>query len=236
MDIQNYQSEFSLTERSYSWWEVWTLAFFKPSSATYQDIQDDPLAYPRRAYVWIFITSLVGTIVAVALSLVFNRVQFEQLQFGLDTSIWLGSIGVALCCLAPLGAAVSVLSMIISTGLTQWVAGGLGGKGSYAELIYATAAFSAPLSLISSLIAGIPWVNLFSIVLAIYGFVLNVVAIKAVNHFSAFRALVSIFLVWLGFAMLIAFLVAMLLALFAPFASEIFQELQNQLLPYLPTL
>jgi len=48
--------------------------------------------------------------------------------------------------------------------------------------------------------------------------------------------LVSIFLVWLGFAMLIAFLVALLLALFAPFVSEIFQELQNQLLPYLPTL
>jgi hypothetical protein len=233
--MQSNPSEFSLTERSYSWWEAWTMVFFKPSSTSFLEILEDPLATPRRAYMWIFFASLVGSVIAGAISFYFNHTQFEPLQSGFNTTIWLGAIGVGLCCLVPLGAALSVLGIIISTGLTQWVAGGLDGRGSYAELIYATAAFTAPLSLISSLIAGIPLVNLFSIVLAIYGFVLNVVAIKAVNRFGTFRALLSMFLVWLGFVMLVAFLVAILITLFTSLNNDFLRELQKQILPYLPT-
>ena len=211
------------------------LALSKPSSESFQEILGDPLAKPPRAYAWIFITSLIRTVLFGILQFFISGNPFEQLDFGLDASLWLGTFGVALCCLAPFGALFSVLSMIIGTGLTQWVAGGLGGRGSYSELIYTTAAFSAPLGLLSSLVAGIPWVNLLTIVLGFYGLVLNVLAVKAVNRFSTMRAFMSILLVWFGFVMLTAFLAAMMLVLFAPVLREMFQEIQNQLLPFLPT-
>ena len=61
-------------------------------------------------------------------------------------------------------------------------------------MIYANAAYLAPISIISALIGAIPYVNFcIGLPLAIYNFVLGVIAIKAVNRIGWGGAVVSYF-------------------------------------------
>ena len=45
------------------WFKVWTSAITQPSTETFEWILRDPQASPRRAYLWVFITSLISMII-----------------------------------------------------------------------------------------------------------------------------------------------------------------------------
>ncbi|NCQ35776.1 hypothetical protein GW813_12060, partial [bacterium] len=84
-----------------------------------------------------------------------------------------------------------------------WVAKLFKGTGSYSQLVYAAAAFTAPLMLISGAISALsliltPYIvlcfSILSIGLGIYALVLWVVAVKGVNGFGWGEAVGSVFL------------------------------------------
>jgi hypothetical protein len=113
-----------------------------------------------------------------------------------------------LALLAALGESIlAVLGLLLGAGLIQLVARDIGGVGTYAELVYATAAYSAPLTLISNVLAPIPICVYLTIPLGLYGLVLQLKAIRAVHEFdwgSAFASLALILLlVFVVFAILL---------------------------------
>ena len=135
-----------------------------------------------------------------------------------------GSVGLLLCTV-PFAAVMSVIGLVISAGITQFFAGALGGTGSYSKLVYAFAAYSAPLSVITGVIGAIPLVNCLAIPLGFYGLALNVIANKAVNQFSWGRAIVSSVIFIAAILIFVAVLVIIGLALLGPVIGEIFSDI-----------
>ena len=101
----------------------------------------------------------------------------------------------------------------------------LGGTGTYAKLAYAFAAYLAPLTLVSSFISAIPLVNCLTLPIAIYGIVLNVIAVKAVHQFGWGKALASSVLVFAGILLVVAVGVIVILALLGPAIGTVFSNI-----------
>jgi hypothetical protein len=193
------------------WINIWVDALTKPSVETFERICDSPHATTRRAYNWMFIVGVVGLIVTFLLT------------FGLDTGF--GSSLLLLICLIPVSGLLAVLGLIISAGVSQAIATMLGGEGSFAKLAYAIASYAAPLSLVSSAVSTIPFVQCLGIPLALYGILLNVIAIKAVNKFSWGKAIGSSAVILIALLVLIAVLAIVVLALLGPAIGNVFSNI-----------
>jgi hypothetical protein len=202
---QEYSSaRFTPDDASLSWHEVWIRALTRPSVATFERLLRDPYASSGTAYAWVFYSALVGTGLA------------SLVQSAFPDSVGASSVGAGVICGAPVAAVLSVLGLIVTAGITQFVAGLLGGIGTYRELVYATAAYLAPLSLIESVVGEIPVFNYLLIPLALYGIALNVIAVKAVNRFGWGSAIAASVLVFVGIVVMVAIAVFAFLALLGP--------------------
>lgn len=158
-----------------SLYDVWIRALTQPSVATFEDLVWN--CNTTRAYTWVCVSTLIGYTISVVGSESFVR-------GGMDVSG-------ALICGAPIRALLSVLGLTINAGITQLVASALGGTGTYSKLAYAFASYMAPLALVTSMLGCVPYCNLLSYPLVIYGIVLNVIAVKAVHEFGWGEAVVS---------------------------------------------
>ena len=177
-----------------SWYQVWLRATTRPSVATFEELVRDPDASPGRAYSWAFLTALIAVVFTALVYIVFPGAYstfLPQARATGDLSIDRPSL---LFCLSPISAGIAVLLLIIAAGLTHWIARALGGTGSYAQLVYAFAAFVAPLYLLISLLAMIPFIQCFTPLLTVYILVLTVIAVKAVYGFGWGKAVLSPFL------------------------------------------
>ena len=161
-----------------SWIKVWISVLTRPSVATFERILRDPQASARRAYIWIFTTFLVGSLINVLLI-----DMISGLNTGYNT----------ITCGPVIGAVVAMLSLALVTWVIQSIASRLfGGSGTYGSMIYAFAAWAAPIYLVSSVIGEMPYINLcLTIPLAVYGIVLGVIAVKAVNKIGWGQATAS---------------------------------------------
>jgi len=205
-----------------SWSKVWISVFTRPSTKTFEWILRDPGASPRRAYLWIFISALIGAII----TSVYSMLGFTP---GLGES---APSFIPLLC-APVIAVVSILGVAFSVWVIQWIAGRFfGGSGSYASLIYAIAAIVAPTTIITSLIGGIPYVNCLLLPLVIYGYVLAVMAVKAVNQFGWGQAVISYFAPTVVVIGVVAVITLCVLITLGPAISNAFQNvIQNPGVP-----
>ncbi len=173
--------------------QVWIDALTKPSEQNFIEIANSPAAKATTAYTWIFIGYLVQFFFT---SLVGNpslRNMLNRSGSGFQSGPFDGFVGRAVIavCGAPIVALIATLFFIIFIYIFQWIARMFGGKGTTDQLAYAFAAISAPFLIISgvvSLLSAIPFVGLcFSVILGIAGiyvFVLNIIAMKAVNQFG----------------------------------------------------
>lgn len=202
---------------SLSWSEVWVSALTQPSVATFEGFVQDPDATSKRAYTWV----LVSALISYAISALVSMVRIAGAQGGPDAS---GTLGILICG-APIAALLSVLGLAISAGITQAIASALGGTGTYSKLAYTFAAYLAPLALISGVLSSIPYLNLLSYPLAIYGIVLNVIAVKAVHQFSWGKAIASSVLILVAILVLVACMVIVVLALLGPAIGNIFSNI-----------
>jgi hypothetical protein len=175
---------------TYSWFESWRMALTRPNEETFRSLADDPNGSLGRALIWIAITSAISFLITSTMQILFSGLLagpglFEALEqeAGLLLPGGLMIVGVFICGL-PMVALISSLGILIYSGIVQFTANAFGGEGTFTEMAYALAAFTAPLTLISGAIGWIPLVNCLTIPLGIYSLVLTLLAVKSVNRIS----------------------------------------------------
>ena len=166
-----------------SWTETWIKAVTRPSVTTYEEIVNDPAASSGRAYAWVFITALIGYGFTVISQQLVN-IALDSATRGREAPTGAGPFLLVLFCGVPILSLLSVLGLMFGAGVTNLIASILGGTGTYSKLVYAFAAYYAPLTLISSVLNAIPFINYLAFPLGLYAIALNLIAIKAVHQFG----------------------------------------------------
>ncbi|HOA24096.1 MAG: YIP1 family protein [Aggregatilineales bacterium] len=193
--------------KSFAWNTVWTNAFTRPNPRTYRELIDDPQAGITRAYLWVFLLSLL--VYGVQYGAMVARLGVSGLQyvFGLDTT---GLLGVFLCGI-PLAAVLSVIGLIITGAISTVIARELGGEGTFYQVVYGRACYYAPVMLVTSLLGLISWMpyidllaQIGGVLLILYALILDVVVMKASHRFSWFKAVVSSRVLVLALVLIVA--------------------------------
>lgn len=205
-----------------TFYEIWILALTRPREETFQALAEDPVLSTGRAAVWILVTSLAAY--AIGMSLQFGRlgpIMREVAREG-DLAAFAG-IGIAsLLCLVPLFAVFTLIGQVIYVAVLQFVAGALGGAGSFEGLFTAASAYVAPITLISGVLGAIPFVGAcLSLPVSLYAAYLGVLTVKAVNHFGWGKAILTFVIPFLVFALLGLILI---FGLLVPVLQEVMQE------------
>jgi hypothetical protein len=219
------------------WISVWRDALTKPNEQTFVRIAQSPNAKLTTALLWVFLGSLVNILLASLVQGAIVRQMMQNSDFGVDGFPNAAGGGlVAAFCGAPVAAVVSVVGFAIFVGIVQLIAKMFGGRGTFDQLAYVTAAIVAPFSLINSvftLLAAIPYVGLcfgfVSLLAVVYVIALEVMAVKGVNQFGWGPALGSYFLPFLVLACCFSIGVIGLLRALGPGINEIFNSIQQSL-------
>ena len=218
------------------WISVWRDALTKPSDQTFARIAQSPNAKLTTALLWVFLGSLVNLLFASLVQGVLFRQMMQNSDFGGNGFPRMagGSLLAAVCA----GPIISVIGFVIFVGIVQLLAKMFGGRGTFEQLAYSTAAIVAPFSLINSvftLLAAIPFVGLcfglVSLIGVLYVIVLEVMAVKGVNQFGWGQALGSYFLPFLVVFCCLSLGVIGILRAAGPGINEIFNSIQQSLTP-----
>ncbi len=206
-----------------SFYRIWLAALTRPREETYQALGDDPNLTVGQAALWIGVSSLVGY----GLAFLLQFAQFAELmrqaseQGGLEAISGMGVV-ISLLCLVPLVAVFAVAGQMIYVAILQFVASALGGAGSFRGLFVATAAYTAPVTLLTSALAAIPFVGgCLTLPLSLYALYLGALSIKSVNRFDWGHALLTL-LVPLIISILIGVLI--FFGLMVPLMEELMRE------------
>lgn len=212
---------------AYTWVEAWRAALTRPSVATYTDLLLDPRAGLGRAVAWLFVSALFAYLIGMAFqTLLFPSALAEVIREAGETApAGLRStpgllLALSLAC-TPFVAAFAVASYLVGFGLVHFVASALGSQGSYTQVVYAHAAYIAPLGMLTTVLGMVPLVNCLTLPLALYGFSLQLMALKASTRLSWGRVLAV-----LGILALLVTLVAVVLT-FGLLAPEIERWLES---------
>ena len=214
------------------WVTVWRDAIARPSEETFARIGQSPNAKSTTAFLWIFLGSLVSSLLALPAQGALMR-QIMQ-NAGLDDQVVpsLGNSLITAICGAPIGAVISVVLFAIVVGVVQLLAKMFGGRGTFDQLAYAIAAIVTPFYLVSgllSLLSAIPFAGfcfgLLGFVAALYVLVLEVMAVKGVNQFGWGQAIGSLLLPVLAVTCCISVAVGALLSAVSPQLMDIFNSI-----------
>lgn len=174
--------------RSYSTLDVWATAITSQDEKSYADLLNDPEMGFGRAFTWVAIAGVVSAL-AVPLQLIFNpqlvemmnEPELQSLFRSGDMSILI-FVTIFAMLLAPIG---SIINLAINGGVQHFLSLFFGGGGNYTRTVYALSAFLAPMTMLTSLLAAIPFVGQCLVFpLGLYNLVLNVRALKAAHSLS----------------------------------------------------
>jgi Yip1 domain len=216
------------------WVSVWRDALTKPSEQTFARIAQSPNAKLTTALLWVFLGSLVNILFASLVQGAVFRQMMQNSDFGGNEFPRMAGGGlVAAICAGPIA---SLVGFVIFVGIVQLIAKMFGGRGTFEQLAYSTAAIVAPFSLINSvftLLAAIPFVGLcfglVSLLGVLYVIALEVMAVKGVNQFSWGAALGSYFLPFLVLICCVSIGVIGTLRALGPGINEIFNSIQQSI-------
>jgi len=222
--------------------DTWIDAFTKPKEETYARIVAQPSASVSKAFLWVFVASLLTSLVSIVAG--FGGGQMEslrqllppeiasQLPANAGPSIGIGTI----ICGVPIGAVLAVLGFAIGTGLVQWVAKLFGGTGTFDKLAYAFSSITVPYSVVAAvlgLLGLIPFVGiltgLIGFALGIYVIVLEVLAVKAVDRLDTGRAVGSVLLPGLVIFLLVCCCIVVSIAALGPVIGNVFDSINQSL-------
>ncbi len=189
------------------WFSIWMTAVTKRSEQTYAALAEHPdAATTTRAFTWIFLAGTISALISGILQAILALAGFSPQVPGLADLFGSAQGGLAFSlgfaiCFSPIAGVLGVLFFAIGVGLIQWIAKMFGGVGTFSKLAYPMAAISVPFTFLSSVLtsfSSIPYLGictgLISLGLGIYVLVLQVTAVKGVNHFGWGQALGSFFL------------------------------------------
>lgn len=229
MSIEASQPPAEMPPPQQSFSDIWIKALTQPSVATYEDFVSRPGVSLRRALGWVLVCAFAGSIfsfLGVILTGSFSNLPLDQAPELAELArlpFYLFVCGV------PLSAVFAIISLLIVTGITQLVARMLGGTGTFTQLVYAVAAYAAPMSLVTSIVGLVPIVACLNALLGLYGLFLNVVAVKAVHRFDWGRAVISSVALLVVIVVLVACVVVVFLALLGPAIGTVFSNIIQDL-------
>ena len=211
------------------WISVWRDAITRPSEQTFARIAQAPNAKLTTAFLWIFLSSLISSLLAIPAQ---GQMMRQMIQsFGLEEQGFPtagGGLMTAICG-APVGALISVVVFAAVVGIVQLLAKMFGGRGTFDQLAYAIAAILTPFYLVSgvlSLLSAIPAVGwcfgILGFLVGLYVLVLEVMAVKGVNQFGWGQALAAMLLPVFAIACCFAIGVAALFQALGPEFRDMF--------------
>ncbi len=172
-----------------TWNEIWSFVLTQPSVGTFQEILQDPKASTRRAYLWVFFGTLAGSAISVLINSLFSEYTTPAPAAPSEsTSIFIPTL-LALLVGTPIISLIALFLFVDWVLLNQYLARKLGGTGAAKQLLWATAAFVAPLTLGATALSAITAINCTAVLFALYGLGLNWIALKTVNKLSWGKAL-----------------------------------------------
>ena len=214
------------------WVSVWRDAITRPSEQTFARIGQSPNAKSTTAFLWIFLGSLVSSLLAIPAQGALMRQMMQNAGLEEQVVPSLGSGLMTVICGAPIGAVIAVVMFAIVVGIVQLLAKMFGGRGTFDQLAYAIAAILTPFYLVSgvlSLLSAIPYAGfcfgLLGFAAALYVLVLEVMAVKGVNQFGWGPAIGSLLLPVVAVACCISVTVGALLSMMAPEMMDIFNSI-----------
>jgi len=235
--IPDSNSEMSLID-------TWFAAITQPNEGTFAQIVGQPSATAGKAFLWVFVASLLTSFVSLLAQAVGGGQSFggleqflppeiaRELPVGAAPSFDFGTV----ICGTPIGAIFSIIGFAIGVALIQWIANLFGGTGSFDKLAYAFSAIIVPYSLvvaILTLIGIIPFIGiitgLISFGLFIYVIVLYVIAVKAVNRLDTGKAVGAVLLPIVIISALFCCCVIGVLTLMGPVIGDVFSEINQGL-------
>ena len=217
------------------WVTVWREAVTRPSDQTFARIAQSPNAKSTTAFLWVFLGSLVSSLLALPAQGVLMRQMMQNAGLeGQDIPSGFGGGLMTAICGAPIGAVISVVLFAIVVGIVQLLAKMFGGRGTFDQLAYAIAAIVTPFYLVSGvlgLLSAIPFAGfcfgLLGLAAALYVLVLEVMAVKGVNQFGWGQAIGSLLLPVFAIACCISVAVGALLSIAAPEMMDIFNSIMT---------
>jgi len=224
--------------------DTWMSAVTKPNEGTFARIIAQPGATTSKAFLWVFIASLLTSFASLIVQAVSagNQMQMFQrflppeiareLPIGAAPSVGFGTI----ICGAPVGAIFAVLFFAIGVALVQWVAKLFGGTGTFEKLAYAFSAISVPVAVVSSILALIgiiPFIGiltgLIGFCLGIYAIVLQVLAVKAVNGLDTGKAVGAVLLPGLAIFLICCCCVVIVMVAAGSMIGDVFNSINQSL-------
>lgn len=180
----------------------------RPSVATFEEYEKNNLGW---ALIYSLIAGMINAIISWIGSLVFPQqvVDIPSMEPGMATAqpnlfalIFISLIG-------------TTISLFIYWGIVYLLGRAFGGTGAFGELAYGFALFSAPLTVLGTLVGIIPFVGVFiSFAVAIYNLYLTYLAIQSGMNLPANKALYVVLI-------LLAIVVAIVLCIAIFFAAVI---------------
>jgi hypothetical protein len=224
---------------SSSFIETWINALTKPREETYAAIAASPRAKASTAYLWVFVSSIAGSLAALVVQGATIRNRLAEAGVGADRfGGGFGAVAFTLLCGTPIAAVVGTAFFAIWVALVQWIAKMFGGKGTNDQLAYALAAIAAPYQIISAvlfLLSAIPFVGLcFRIVVAlagIYVLVLNLMAVKSTNQFGWGPAAGAVFIPGLALMLVCCCVLAVVFSVMGVAIGNVFSTINQSLTP-----
>jgi hypothetical protein len=147
-----------------AWLKIWTQALLRPTPAGYADLFDEPNDERRTPLAWL----VTGGMVAAAVNMINYQAPVEV-------------VALTLICALALFPMVTIVVTVMTARSALWFSRQFGGGGSLDQMLYALAAITAPMSILSAAAYLVPSGNLLAYALSLYWVYLTVLAVKVVT-------------------------------------------------------
>ncbi len=173
-----------------AFFEVWMSALMGPTKSNFQDILDENPPSLLKAMTWMGLCGGVATLIQIGLT-IWTQPEMRTLVSQMDrTALMIVSgIVIAFVWVMP---AIGLLINSVAVAIASTI---VGGNVDVRAQAFLTAAWQAPLALVTSFIAFVPYVNFIGgAALLIYEIVLSISATQAAQDLEGFQAIVSLVL------------------------------------------
>jgi hypothetical protein len=187
-------------------WQTWLRAVTAPGEPTFEAERLKPQATLTTALIWMLIAGAVAAVLGLLqTTIAAGAVQSSVSQFLAQADLppetraqleqvlnsgFLGGLGGA-----SLGSIISVpVGFLVGTGILYLIAKLLGGTGDFGRYAYLNASFTAPLTILSSLLSVVPVLGCISIFISIYQLVLTYYSTKVEHQLTSGKALIVVLL------------------------------------------
>jgi hypothetical protein len=193
---------------------IWLRAITQPRLATYQALlEEEPNPTFGKAAGWMALAGLIAGIISGLLLLIAGGQPLELVL----TNLICGLIAVPI---------LAVIGFAIGSAILLAIAKLLGGEGTFDQQSYLLAAASAPMSIVSGILAPLPLVGpVLSLLASLYYLWLSVLALQAAHRYTPGRAVVTVFAPAL--LIFVPICVIAILLLIGPAVGNVFSTIEN---------